>query len=189
MLHMNAIGDRGIPRIDSEFWASMSHFVRRSHITVLFAAFVTTFPAFSQNKSRDLATFLSGHLTATGQFQNYHDGSTRGVRVDIHGEPVGDAFKLVEDTVYSDGEKQHRVWRFSEVAEGRYVGQRADLIGQAKLEAHGNRIEIAYCAHVPTKDGKTYDLNFKETFDSRNPGRLITGGMCRFCSFRSGMRI
>jgi hypothetical protein len=89
MLHMNAIGDRGIPRIDSEFWAAMSHFVRRSHITVLFAAFVTTFPAFSQNKSRDLATFLSGYLTATGQFQNYYDGSTRGVPVDIYGGKAG----------------------------------------------------------------------------------------------------
>jgi hypothetical protein len=64
-------------------------------------------PAFAQEKSRDLATFLSGHLTASGQFQNYHDGSTRGVRVDIHGAPVGGAFKLIEDTVYSDGEKRH----------------------------------------------------------------------------------
>src|SRR4029450_10384902 len=112
----------------------------QGHIEVLFAAFVTASPAFAQERSGDLATFLSGHLTATGQFQNYHDGSTRGVRVDIHGAPIVAAFKLVEDTVYSDGEKQHRVWRFSKVAKGRYVGQRADLIGQASVEAHGNRI-------------------------------------------------
>jgi Protein of unknown function (DUF3833) len=141
----------------------MSHFIRCSRFAVLFAAFVTASPAFAQEKSSDLATFLSGHLTAVGQFQNYHDGSTRGVRVDIHGAPVGAAFKLVEDTVYSNGEKQHRVWRFSKVAEGRYVGQRADLIGQANVEAHGNRIELAYLAHVSTKDGKILDLNFKET--------------------------
>lgn len=32
------------------------------------------------------------------------------------------------------------------------------------VEASGNKIEIAYRAHVPTKDGKTHDLNFKETF-------------------------
>ena len=50
------------------------------------------------------------------------------------------AFKLVEDTVYSDGEK-HRVWKSLQDRRGRYVGQRADLIGQANVEAHGNRIE------------------------------------------------
>ena len=142
----------------------MPHFVRCARFAVLLAAVVIVSPAFAEDKSGDLATFLSGHLTASGQFQNYHDGSTRGVRVDIHGAPVGGAFKLVEDTVYSDGEKQHRVWRFSKLSEGRYVGQRADLIGQANVVAHGNRIEIAYRARVPTKDGKIHDLNFKEIF-------------------------
>lgn len=142
----------------------MSCFVRCSRFAVLLAASVITSPALARDKSGDLATFLSGHLTAKGQFQNFHDGSNRGVRVDIHGTPHGNLFKLVEDTVYSDGEKQHRVWRFSKIAEGRYVGQRADLIGQATVEALGNRIEIAYRAHVPTKDGVTHDLNFKETF-------------------------
>ena len=128
------------------------------------AASVIASPAFAQEKTGDLATFLSGHLTATGQFKNYLDGSTRGVRVDIHGARDGDAFKLIEDTAYSDGEKHHWVWRFSKVAEGRYVGQRANLIGRAKVEAHGNKIEIAYRARVPTKDGKTHDLSFNETF-------------------------
>ena len=50
------------------------------------------------------------------------------------------------------------------LAEGQYVGQRADLIGSAKVGAQGNKIEIAYRAHVPTKDGETHDLDFKETF-------------------------
>jgi hypothetical protein len=137
----------------------------RSRYAVLLAAVsVVASPAFAQEKSRDLATFFSGHLTATGQFQNYHDGSTRGVRVDIHGAHDGDAFKLVEDTAYSDGEKHHWVWRFSRVVDGRYVGRRDGLIGQAKVEARGNKIEIAYRARVPTKNGKTHDLNFKENF-------------------------
>ena len=152
----------------------MSRFVRRSRFAVSLAASVIGSPAVGQEKSRDLATFFSSHLTATGQFQNYHDGSTRGVRVDIHGAPVGAAFKLVEDTVYSDGEK-HKVWRVSKVAGGRYVGERADLIGQGNLEAHGNRIEIAYRAHFPTKDCKTHDLNFKETFVFTQSGTVIAG--------------
>jgi hypothetical protein len=143
---------------------------RRSCFLVLIAGAVISSPAFTQENSPDLTTFFSGHLTATGQFHNFHDGSTRGVRVDIRGASDGAAFKLVEDTTYSDGEKRHWVWRFSRVAEGRYVGQRADLIGHATVEAHGNKIGIAYRAPFPTKDGKTHDLDFKETFVFTQPG-------------------
>ena len=164
MLRMNVTTSPGVPRIGSELWSAVPTFIRCSRYAVLLAASVIASSVFAQEKSRDLATFFSGHLTATGQFQNYLDGSTRGVRVDIYGSPDGDAFKLVEDTAYSDGEKHHWVWRFSKVAEGRYVGQRANLIGRAKVEAHGNKIEIAYRARVPTKDGKTHNLSFKETF-------------------------
>ena len=49
----------------------------------------------------------------------------------------------------------HTAWRFLKVGDGRYVGPRANLIGQAKVEAHSNTIEIAYRAHVPMKDGTT----------------------------------
>jgi hypothetical protein len=163
-LLINMIGNLSVPRTDSKLWSAMSRFACPSHFALFLTASLIASPAFAREKSDDLATFLSGHLTATGQFQNYHDGSTRGVRVNIHGAPDGDAFKLVEDTAYSDGEKHHRVWRFSRVAEGRYVGQRADLIGEAKVKAEGNKIEISYRARVPTKDGKTHDLNFTETF-------------------------
>jgi hypothetical protein len=77
------------------------------------------------------------------------------------------------------------------IGDGRYVGQRANLIGQAKVEAHGNTIEIVYRAHFPTKDGTTHDLNFKETFVFTKSGTadyLITGCVCRFCLFRSAKR-
>jgi Protein of unknown function (DUF3833) len=164
MLRMNVTASSGVPRIGSELWSAVPTFVRRSRCVVLLAATVIASPAFAQEKSRDLATFFSGRLTASGQFRNYLESSTRGVRVDIHGSPDGDAFKLVEDTTYSDGEKHHWVWRFSKVGEGRYVGRRANLIGQAKVEARGNKIEIAYRARVPSKDGKTHNLNFKEIF-------------------------
>jgi hypothetical protein len=148
----------------------MSHFAHPSRFAVVLVVSLIASPAFAKEKSSALATFLSGHLTAAGQFQNHHDGSTRGVRVDIHGASDGAAFKLVENTVFSDGEKQHKVWRFSKVGEGLYVGQRADLTGHATVETHGNRINIAYRARVPTKDGNIHDLDFKETLVFTQPG-------------------
>jgi hypothetical protein len=120
--------------------------------------------AFAQDGSRDLATFFSGHLSAAGTFQNHFDGSTRGVRVDVHGAPGPRGFKLIEDTVYSDGEKHRSLWTFSKVAEGQYIGEGTDLIGFAKVQAQGDGIEIVYRAHVTTKDGKIHDLDFKQTY-------------------------
>ena len=152
----------------------MSHFAHPLRIAVVLVVSLIASPAFAQKKSSALATFLSGHLTAAGHFQNHHDGSTRGVRVDIHGASDGAAFKLVEDTVFSDGEKQHKVWRFSKVGEGLYVGQRADLTGHATVETHDNRINIAYRARVPMKDGNIHDLDFKETLVFTQSGSLLS---------------
>ena len=160
---MNFVGSSGILKADSQLWSAMSRVVRCLHFGLL-AATIMSLPVFAGEKSRDLATFFSGRLSAKGQFQNFHDGTTRGVRVDIRGAPDGDTFKLVQNTTYSDGEKQHKVWRFSKVGEGRYVGQRADLIGPASVVAQGNKIEIAYRARISTKDGKTHELNFEETY-------------------------
>jgi hypothetical protein len=148
----------------------MSRLVRHFSLAVVFAAAIISCPAFSEEKSHDLATFFSGRLTAKGKFKNFHDGSTRGVRVDIRGAPDGNSFKLIQDTTYSDGEKQHKVWRFSKIGKGRYVGRRADLVGPASVVAHGNNIEIAYRARISTKDGKTHELNFKETYLFTRPG-------------------
>ena len=131
---------------------------------VLITLSVIRSPAFAQDGSRDLATFFSGHLTASGQFQNLFSGGTRGVQVDIHGAPEPGGFKLIEDIVYSDGEKHRWLWRFTKMAEGRYVGEGTDLIGVAKIEAQGNTIDIAYRAHFLTKDGATHDLDFRQTY-------------------------
>ncbi|WP_171015240.1 DUF3833 family protein [Methylocystis sp. B8] len=164
---MSFIGNSSDVGIDPELWRT--RLVRRLSRASLLAAIISC-PAFAEEKSRDLATFFSGRLTAKGEFKNFHDGSTRGVRVNIRGAPDGDSFKLIEDTTYSDGEKQYKVWRFTKIGEGRYVGQRADLVGPASVVAQGNNIEIAYRARVSTKDGKTHELNFNETYLFTQPG-------------------
>ena len=108
-----------------------------------------------------------------------------GVGVDIHGSADGGACKLVEETAYSDG-KKHRVWRFTKFAKGRYVGQRAHLVRLEKVEAEGDKIEIA---DVPTKDGETHDLNSPENFILHSPTGLLAGCICRSCSFQSETRV
>ena len=113
---------------------------------------------------RDLSVFFSGHLIAKGQFKNFIDGTKRGTTIDIRGGQTGKTFTLTENTTYSDGEKQRKVWKFTKLAEGRYIGRRSDLIGDATVEAKGQRIELNYAARVPSKDGTVRTLKFKETF-------------------------
>ncbi len=142
----------------------MSHLVRRSRFAALLAASVIVSPGFGQEKSIDLASFISGNLVATGKFTDYLARSTRGLQVNIHGVTEGSAFKLAEDMVYSDGETRKWVWKFTKTGAGQYVGQRADLIGKATVVTHGGSVEISYKAHIAMRDGKEHDLDFVETF-------------------------
>lgn len=142
----------------------MSHFVRRSGLAVVFAASLIASPGFAEDNTSDLAAFLSGNLIANGQFTDYLTQHTRNLQVVIRGATKGNVLNVVEDASYSDGEKRHWVWKFSKIGEGRYIGHRSDLIGDAKVVAHGDNIDISYRAHVPMKDGSTKDLNFDETF-------------------------
>lgn len=148
----------------------MSRFVRYSCLAGAFALSLHAAPSLAQDKAVELTTFFSGNLIATGTFSDYLGRSTRGLKVNIHGASDGNVLRLIEDATYSDGEKKRWAWNFSKIADGRYVGQRADLIGDAKVESRGNTIEIAYRARVPMKDGSTKDLNFAETFTFTQPG-------------------
>ncbi len=169
-LRMNMIGGRASRGPTRIYGVPMSCFVSRCRVAILLAASAMASPALAQEQSRDMQDFFRGNLIASGEFKNLHDGSTRSVRVRIHGGVIGGgAFQLVEDSVFSDGERLHKVWRFTKVGEGRFVGSRADLIGQATVEAYGNKIVTSYSAHTPTKGGAVYDLDFKEIFVLTQP--------------------
>src|SRR6478672_5092903 len=65
-----------------------------------------------------LEDFFRGPLTAQGEFINVRDGTRRGVAVKMHGRWDGTTLTLLEDFVYSDGEKDRKTWRFTKTGEG-----------------------------------------------------------------------
>lgn len=140
-----------------------------SRLAIILAASVVAPAAIAEDKTDALVDFLSGRLVASGRVSDYVSRSTRNLKVDIVGSTEGGVLKVNEDAAYSDGEKRKYNWRFTKVGEGRYVGRRPDVIGDAKVVSHGNTIEITYKAHEPMKDGKTQDLNFAETFEITSP--------------------
>ena len=87
-------------------------------------AAVPAFAATPAPQKLVLEKFFRGPLVASGTFVNTRDGTTRGLKVRMIGTWDGKTLTLVEDFVYSDGERDRKTWRFTKVAEGRYTGTR-----------------------------------------------------------------
>ena len=122
--------------------------------------------------SQHIIEFLAGHLVADGKLRNFADRSTRSFQVDIHGSASENRYTVVEDTRFSDGERQHKVWTFSPAPDGRYIGHRADLIGDATVTERGNEMELTYTANVPMPGGGSHNLKFDEHFAFAGPTTL-----------------
>jgi hypothetical protein len=113
--------------------------------------------------------FFRGRLVAEGSFVNTRDGTRRGLRVTMNGSWDGRTLTLVEDFVYSDGERDRKTWRFTKTGEGRYTGTREDVIGTATVQQDGDAVRLGYTARVKTGGGSTYDLRFRDVLVKTGP--------------------
>jgi hypothetical protein len=130
-------------------------------------------PAGSGQGRLVLEEFFHGNLVAEGVFRNTRDGSTRGLKVRMRGDWDGRTLTLVEDFVYSDGEKDRKTWRFTKVGEGRYTGTREDVIGTADIRQRGNDVLLDYTARVTTKDGSSYNIRFADVLKLTGPRTVL----------------
>ena len=136
-------------------------------LSLLSLAFLA--PAHAQTApARPLEQLLAGHFTGKGEFIDKRGGKDRGIDLDIRGSYDGKALTLVEDTTFSDGEQQHKVWTFTRKSPTEWTGTRSDVIGAADITIDGSTIRMVYKAHVP-KDGKVWDCKFDEHYDIASP--------------------
>lgn len=134
------------------------------------AAALVPLPAFAANAPAVPAStgklvleeFFRGPLTAEGVFKNTRDGTSRSMKVRMNGTWDGSTLTLVEDFVWSDGERDRKTWRFTRVGEGRYTGTREDVLGTADVVQDGNDVRLSYTARVTTKDGSSYSIRFAD---------------------------
>ena len=68
---------------------------------------------------------------------------------------------LNEDFVFDDGEKSFRQWKIKKLANGKYSGEAADVIGTAYGESKGNAYHMNYVLDVPYK-GSTIALKIDD---------------------------
>jgi hypothetical protein len=68
---------------------------------------------------------------------------------------------LDERFTYSDGKTERRVWRLTDLGNGRYEGRADDVVGVAQGIAAGNALNWSYTLRLPV-DGKVYDVQFDD---------------------------
>ena len=137
---------------------------RRYLLLFVFAiAAATSIPA--QAKSLVLEEFFSGKTIGKGVFESKIAGVYRPFTVKLTGTWNKRTFtlRLREDFIYDDGERDTKTWFFQKVAEDRYIGQRADVLGLTNVRTDDNgALRFSYVASLETENGPLL-LRFDDT--------------------------
>jgi hypothetical protein len=116
--------------------------------------------------------FFNGRLTAHGVVMNRNGKVTRHFNADIVAYWRDGVGTLEEDFVFSDGEKQRRVWTLEPDGNGGYIGRAGDVVGDGALRYAGNAVFLKYVLRVPYGDG-SIDVSVDDRMYLVEPDVLI----------------
>ena len=114
-----------------------------------------------QKPAHDLRRYFDGVLDAYAVFTDRSGKVVRRFTVVMNCTWNGDQGVLDEDFIYSDGEKQKRIWRLRHLGNGEYVGTADDVKGEARGRTVGNAFRWGYTLMLPV-DGKTWEVQFDD---------------------------
>jgi hypothetical protein len=109
----------------------------------------------------DLKTYFNGPLVAHGIFTDRSGKVARRFTVQMTGTWQGNEGTLDERFTYSDGKTERRVWRLTDLGNGRWKGRADDVVGEAAGQAAGNALNWAYTLRLPV-DGTVYEVQFDD---------------------------
>jgi hypothetical protein len=115
----------------------------------------------SQKPVLDLKTYFNGPITAHGMFSDRSGKVVRRFTVAMTGTWTGNQGVLDELFTYSDGKKERRVWRLTDLGNGRYSGRADDVVGEAVGVAAGPALQWKYTLRLPVDD-KVYEVQFDD---------------------------
>lgn len=108
-----------------------------------------------------LERYFTGTVDGWGMVQDRSGKVLRRFTVVIDARWNGDEGTLDEAFVWSDGERQRRVWKIRRLADGTYSGSADDVVGQARGVLSGNALNWKYVLAVPV-DGRVWNLDFDD---------------------------
>lgn len=109
----------------------------------------------------DLRQYFNGPIKAHGIFTDRSGRVVKRFVVDMRCEWQGQQGTLDERFTYSDGTQQRRVWRLTDLSQGRYRGQADDVVGEAEGHAAGNALQWRYTLALPV-DGQVWHVQFDD---------------------------
>ena len=119
----------------------------------------------NQKPALDLSEYFNGTLDAYGIFTDRSGAVVKRFTVlmkcrweMIDGKKVG---TLDESFEYSDGTKQKRIWKLTEVSPGKYIGKADYVVGEAIGESAGNALNWTYTLALPV-DKDIYNVQFND---------------------------
>ena len=136
----------------------------------------------------DLKRYFDGTLVGHGLFMDRSGQVQRRFVVTIRASWAGDTGTLDEDFVWSDGEKERRVWTLQPVAgkPGHWRGTAADVKGEASGVVAGNALNWTYTFMLKTKEGKRYDIDFDDWMFLIDDKVMLNRAVMTFWGFRVG---
>ncbi len=131
--------------------------------TVLMSGCETMTPEdFSKHQPKlDIYEYFEGETRAWGLFEDRFGRVRRQFQVDIAGYVENGELVLEEEFLYDDGERDRRVWRIRRDGPHGYIGQAADVVGQAQGKAAGNALNWRYDMDLKVADG-TWRVHFDD---------------------------
>lgn len=105
--------------------------------------------------------YFQGQTWAWGLFEDRFGKVRRQFQVLIEGQYQQGQLHLDEHFIYNDGETQQRSWMLQPQVKGRYQGQAADVIGEAKGQVSGNAFNWHYEMWLPLGEGQ-YRVRFND---------------------------
>lgn len=132
-----------------------------------------------------LEDYLNGTFDAYGIFINRSGQATRRMHVVMKASWTGDTGILDEDFIWSDGEKQKRIWHLKKISPSAYEGLAEDVVGVAKGEVAGNAFHWEYTLAVNV-DGSIYNFAFDDWMYLMNDRILINRAKMSKFGFKVG---
>lgn len=119
-----------------------------------------------------LEDYFSGHTRAWGLFEDRLGNVRREFVVDIEGEWNGSQLILTEHFVYSDGERETRVWTLDKTGPDTYAGSTDNLVGEAVGRTAGNAFNWQYDFNLKVGDS-TWKVHFNDWMFLQDDGVLL----------------
>lgn len=111
----------------------------------------------NESPKLDLRTYFNGPVMAYGIFQDRSGQVVKRFEVAMTGTWQGNSGVLDELFTYSDGSTERRVWRLTQLSDGRVTGSADDVLGQASGAVRGNAMQWQYTLQLPV-DGTVYEV-------------------------------